>query len=274
MHGRGIVMELGGLLTVTRRMIAGLLCFGLTAALLSVLATQYPSLATGWPPSPHVTRLVAADPQIAVLGDSVAYGAHDTVRGGWVTRLERLLASAYPHAHLRVRNLAGNGGNMGNLATAVRRLQHGSHPKLVIIAFGLNDFDEHIPRTVLAAHLRAGLGLLHAWRRPPAVVLMGLPPITALSPARQRAERAYTDVIRRVAAAEQAGYLDEFDLWLALGDAHLHSLRYDTEHPNRFGYAFTAAGVAAFLAGPYLDSQGRIRPPRTPPSCAATLCGS
>lgn len=210
---------------------------------------------------------------IAVVGDSVAYGAYGAVRGGWVTRLGGLLADAYPHARLRVEDRAGNGGNMGRLVSDVRGLQRGPRPDLVIVAYGLNDFDEHVPAMVMAAHLRAGLRLLRAWRHPPIVALMGMPPITALSPARQRAERAYTDVIRRVAATDHLGYIDQFDLWLALGSVYLHTLRHDTEHPNRFGYAFTAAYVAAFLEGAYLDRQGHIQQPRTPPRCAETLCG-
>jgi hypothetical protein len=105
-------------------------------------------------------------------------------------------------------------------------------------------------------------------------VLLGLPPITALSPARLRVERTYTDVIRRVAVAARAAYLDQFDLWLALGPRYLHTLRHDTEHPNRFGYAFTAAAVAAFLEGAYLDDHGQIRPPPDPPTCFVVLCGS
>jgi len=194
------------------------------------------------------------------------------VRGGWATRLERLLAADYPRARPGVRNLAHNGGDTADLIDDARRLQRGPRPDLIFVAYGLNDFDEHIPATILAAHLRTAMALLHAGPRPPLVAFMGMPPITALSPARQHAERAYTDVIRHVAAVERAGYLDEFDLWLALGDAHLHSLRYDTEHPNRFGYAFTAATVAAFLEGSYLDSRGHIQSPRTPPTCAAGVC--
>ena len=256
------------------RALGGLLCL---VAVLTVAVV----VAVGHPPTParshEVSRALrppsAAPQTIVVLGDSVAYGAHDAVRGGWVTRLDRLLAAAYPRGHPRLRNLAHNGGNTADLIADARRLRRGSRPDLVIVAYGLNDFDEHIPDTVLTAHFRAALRLLQAGPRPPALVFMGLPPITALSPTRQRAERAYTDVIRRGAAAAHAGYLDEFDLWLALGDAHLHSLRYDTEHPNRFGYAFTAATLAAFLDGSYLDVQGRVRSPRTPPTCAASVCG-
>ncbi len=256
------------------RALGGLLCLAAVLTAAVAVAVGHPPLAAPPRGVPHALRLVPVAPQtIVVLGDSVAYGAHDVVRGGWVTRLGRLLAAAYPRAHPRVRNLAHNGGNAADLLVDARRLRRGASPALVLIAYGLNDFDERIPATVLAARLRAALRLLEAGPRPPLVVFMGMPPITALSPARQRAERAYTDVIRHVAAAGHAGYLDAFDLWLALGDAHLHSLRYDTEHPNRFGYAFTAATVAAFLDGSYLDTQGHVRSPRTPPTCAPAVCG-
>ncbi len=240
-----------------------------------VVAVGHPPLAAPPRDIPRALRLAPVATQtIVALGDSVAYGAHDVVRGGWVTRLGRLLTAAYPHGHPRLHDLAHNGGNTADLIGDVRRLRRGPHPALVMIAYGLNDFDERIPATVLAGRLRTALHLLQTWPRPPIVVFMGMPPITALSPARLRVERAYTDVIRRVAAAAHVGYLDEFDLWLALGDAHLHSLRYDTEHPNRFGYAFTAATVAAFLEGSYLDSQGRVQSPHTSPTCAASVCGA
>lgn len=261
-------------LTWRRRVLGGLLCLAIVLTVGVAVTIGHPSAVAPTHEIPLAVRLAPAAPQtIVVLGDSVAYGAHDVVRGGWVTRLDRLLADAYPGGHPRLRNLAHNGGNTADLIGDARRLRRGPRPDLIIVAYGLNDFDEHIPATVLAAHLRVALRLLHAGPRPPIVAFMGMPPITALSPARQRVERAYTDVIRRVATAAHAGYLDEFDLWLALGDAHLHSLRYDTEHPNRFGYAFTAATVAAFLEGSYLDAQGRLRSPRTPPRCAAALCG-
>jgi lysophospholipase L1-like esterase len=191
-----------------------------------------------------------------------------------VTRLESVLQRDYPGARLRILNAARNGGNSAQLVQDLRHLQRRAHPTLIIIAYGLNDFDERVPPGVLAAHLRDGLRLLRTWPHPSAVVVLGLPPITALSPARLRVERAYTDVIRRVAIDERAGYLDQFDLWLALGPRYLHTLRHDTEHPNRFGYAFTAEAVAAFLEGAYLDDHGQIRPPPDPPTCSPVLCGS
>ncbi len=262
-------------MTRTLRALGGLLCLAVVLTVAAVVAVGHPPMAA---PPHDVLRALRSAPvatqTIVVLGDSVVYGAHDVVHGGWATRLDRLLAVAYPRDHPRLRNLAHNGGNTADLIADVRRLRRGPRPALVMIAYGLNDFDERIPTTVLAVHLRVALRLLQTWPRPPIVVFMGMPPITALSPARLRVERAYTDVIRHVAAAAHAGYLDEFDLWLALGDAHLHSLRYDTEHPNRFGYAFTAATVAAFLEGSYLDAQGRVQSPRTPPTCAASVCGA
>ncbi len=264
------------------RALGGLLCLAAVLTVAVVVVAGRPPMAARPRAVPRALRPArparpprptpVATQTIMVLGDSVAYGAYDVVRGGWVTRLDRLLAAAYPRGHPRVRNLAHKGGSTADLLVDVRRLRRGAPPTLVLIAYGLNDFDERIPATVLAAHLRAALRLLRSGPRPPAVVFIGMPPITALSPARQRAERAYTDVIRHVAAGH-AGYLDEFDLWLALGDAHLHSLRHDTEHPNPLGYAFTAATVAAFLDGSYLDSRGRVRSPLPPPTCAPAVCG-
>lgn len=77
-----------------------------------------------------------------------------------------------------------------------------------------------------------------------------------------------------MARAEGASCLDQLDLWLVLGPVLMHHLRHDTEHPNAFGYAFTAASVATFLEGAYRDKEGPIWRPRTAPTCAATLCGS
>jgi lysophospholipase L1-like esterase len=252
-------------------------CLSIASALVIAFAIRHPTeRGAGSMTKPRAPAIHSArqGPIIAVVGDSVAHGAYDTVRGGWVTRLGWQLAADYPHAHLRVLNLSGNGGTSAKLVPTLRRLRRLGRPGVVIIAYGLNDFAQRIPKAVMASHLRAGVRLLRAWPHPPAVVLMGLAPNTALSPARLRLERAYTDVIRRVALAERAGYLDEFDLWLALGSLHLHTLRHDGDHPNRFGYAFTAAGVAAFLEGAYLDRQGNIRPRQVPPTCAAALCGS
>ncbi len=256
-------------------------CRAAAALALAALLVTWATGDTSETPGPRAAHFVgraqgAGRAQvILVVGDSVAYGAYDTVHGGWVTRLAALLSAAYPHMHFHVVNAAGNGGNTGLLVPILRRLQQQRvRPGLVLVAYGLNDFDERVSPVALAAHLRAAVHLLHTWPGPPAVVLLGLPPITALSPARLRAERAYTDTIRRVARAEDAGYFDQFDLWLALGSLPMHRLRHDTEHPNAFGYAFTAASVAAFLEGAYLDTHGDVRLPRVPPTCAAALCGS
>lgn len=226
------------------------------------------------PPGSHTTRAARATHSvIVVLGDSVAYGAYDTGRGGWVTRLQRLLAAAYPAGYPRLVNRATNGGTTGDLVRILRRTPRVADADMVIVAYGLNDVDERVPPAAVADHLRTALRLLRSWPAPPVVALLGLPPITALSPARLRAERSYTDAIRRVAQTAGAGYLDQFDLWLAMGPLLMRRLRHDTEHPNALGYAFTAASVAAFLEGAYLDKDGHIRLPRTPPTCAATLCG-
>jgi lysophospholipase L1-like esterase len=251
------------------RSIAQVACLSAGVTLLALLVTRLDVASKA-----HGVGAASPNPQIAVIGDSIAYGAYDTLRGGWVTRLERTLQRDYPGARLRILNAARNGGNSGHLVEDLRRLQRQVDPALIIIAYGLNDFDERVAPHVLAAHLRDGLRLLRTWPHPPAVVLLGLPPITALSPARLRVERAYTDVIRRVALAARAGYLDQFDLWLALGPRYLHTLRHDTEHPNHFGYAFTAEAVAAFLEGAYLDGHGHIRPPPDPPTCSVVLCAS
>jgi lysophospholipase L1-like esterase len=244
------------------------------ARIIATCLLAIPGLGLGIEHRAHYVARTIYPPRIAIVGDSLAYGAYDTVRGGWVTRLERILGAAYPAAHLRILNAAGNGGNFGNLAGALRWVERHAHPQLVIIAYGLNDFDEHIAPSTIAAQLRDGLRTMQRWKPRPAVFLMGLPPITALSPLRMHLERAYGDVIRRTAAAEHTGYLDEFDLWLALGRTFLHTLRHDTEHPNPYGYAFTAATVAAFLEGAYLDNHGRIRPPADPPTCAPEVCAS
>ena len=209
--------------------------------------------------------------RIVVFGDSVAWGAYDRVHGGWVTRLGYMLAATYPRTHFTIINAAGNGGTSANLPRAIYGVRR-DKPGLVIIAYGLNDFDEHVTRTAMAAHLRSAVQELRRWPGQPPVILMGMPPITALSASYLRLERSYTDVIRRVAMEEGAGYIDEFDLWLALGDVLMHRLRHDTEHPNSLGYAFTAAGVAAFLEGAYLDSSGRVDTPRVPPTCSTALC--
>lgn len=248
--------------------------YGIVIVALLALALLGSAVRGAWTPARAHGAGSGSPSRIAVIGDSVAYGAHDSVRGGWVTRLQRLLDAAYPAARLRVANRASNGGTTGDLVRILRRRPAVLDAKLAIIAYGLNDFDERVPAASMAAHLRAALRLLSRRPHPPTVILMGMPPIVGLSSARLHAERAFTDAIRRVALETHSGYVDQFDLWLALGPALMRRLHYDTEHPNRFGYAFTAAGVAAFLEGAYLDSHGQIRRPRVPPTCASAFCGS
>ena len=53
--------------------------------------------------------------------------------------------------------------------------------------------------------------------RAPVVILASMLPIAGQTAGRLAAERVYNDVIRRVAVAAHAGYLDLFDAWLGLG---------------------------------------------------------
>jgi lysophospholipase L1-like esterase len=131
-----------------------------------------------------------------------------------------------------------------------------------------------VPRTQFAQQLQTLVRRLQAVPQAPVVILASMLPIAGQTPGRLAAERAYNDVIRRVAAATHVGYLDLFDAWLGLGPSYLRALRHDSEHPNPIGYEWIAGTTAAFLEAGYLDAQGRVRAPRVIPTCSPVLCGS
>ena len=97
-------------------------------------------------------------------------------------------------------------------------------------------------------------------------------PIAGQTPAHLAGERAYNEIIRRTAAAMHVGYLDLFDMWLALGRSYLHLLRHDAEHPNPIGYEWLAGTTATFLEAGCLDAHGRILAPSVTPTCSAVVC--
>lgn len=218
---------------------------------------------------------VGLPPTIVAIGDSITAGSYDTdVKGGWVTRLAAKLNDVYPQVHLAVRN-AGIGGDTswGVLA----RLRHdvmAVHPRLVIISIGTNDFNSGVPAPVYADRLQTIVARLASAPHPPVLVLASLLPFAGLTPARLRAEEDYNDIIRRTAAADDIGYLDLFDQWLALGSVYWHTLRHDSVHPNPIGYELLASVTAAFLEAGYVGPGGDITAPAIVPTCADSRCGA
>jgi lysophospholipase L1-like esterase len=210
---------------------------------------------------------------IVAVGDSITKGDWDTaVVGGWVTRLSDTLRRTYPGTAFVVRNAGVDGDRTAGVLARLARDVLARRPTLVIVSIGTNDFDGGVPPRTFAAELHLLAGRLRAAPSAPAVVLASMLPIAGLTPARLAAERAYNDSIRRTAAAMHVGYLDLFDMWLALGWSYLHLLRHDSEHPNPLGYAWLASTTATFLEAGYLDGQGRMVAPSMPPTCSAVLC--
>jgi len=220
------------------------------------------------------TRATGTIQTIVAVGDSITRGAGDTdVSGGWVARLGEKLHAAYPTAAFAVRNAGLDGDTTAGVLARLARDVLAAHPALVIISSGTNDFDEDVPPALYEARLRALVGRLRASSRPPVVILAGLLPIASQAPARLASERAYNAIIRRTAVSARVGYLDLFDIWLALGPTYLRALRQDTEHPNPLGYEFLAGVTSTFLQAGYLDARGRIVAPAIAPTCDAALCG-
>jgi lysophospholipase L1-like esterase len=212
-------------------------------------------------------------PTIVAVGDSITKGDWDTaVGGGWVTRLGHKLRHHYPGTAFVVRNAGVDGDTTAGVLARLERDVLAPRPTLVIISIGTNDFDAGVPARTFAAQLHLLVGRLRAAPLAPVVVVASMLPIAGQTPAQLAAERAYNDIIRRTAAAMHVGYLDLFDMWLALGRSYLHLLRHDSEHPNPLGYAWLASTTATFLEAGYLDEQGRIVAPSVTPMCSVVLC--
>jgi lysophospholipase L1-like esterase len=182
------------------------------------------------------------------------------------------LRRTYPGTAFVVRNAGVDGDTTTGVLARLRRDVVVPRPSLVIVSVGTNDFDTGVPPRTFAAELHLLVGRLRAAPSAPVVVLASMLPIAGQTPARLSGERAYNDLIRRTAAAMHVGYLDLFDMWLALGRTYLHWLRHDSEHPNPLGYAWLASTTATFLEAGYLDGQGRIVAPSLTPTCSAVLC--
>lgn len=209
---------------------------------------------------------------IVAVGDSITKGDWDTeVKGGWVTRLADKLQRAYPQATFVVRNAGVDGDTTAGVLARLTRDVLAPNPALVIVSIGTNDFDMDVPPATFATELHTLAARLRDAAHPPVVILASMLPIAGQTPSRLAAERAYNDVIRRTAAEANAGYLDLFDPWLALGPYYLHALRHDTEHPNPIGYELLASTTAAFLEAGYLDDHGRVTAPAVAPTCSPAL---
>jgi lysophospholipase L1-like esterase len=213
--------------------------------------------------------------RIVAVGDSITKGDWDVDEtGGWVTRLAAKLRATYPHATFQLANAGVDGDTTVGVLARLARDVLAPHPQLVIVSIGTNDFDYGVPRTQFAQQLQTLVQRVQATPQAPLVILASMLPIAGQTPGRLAAQRAYNDVIRRVAAAAHVGYLDLFDAWLGLGPSYLRALRHDTEHPNPIGYEWIASTTAAFLEGGYLDAQGRVIVPGVVPTCSPVLCGS
>jgi lysophospholipase L1-like esterase len=213
--------------------------------------------------------------RIVAVGDSITKGDWDVDEaGGWVSRLATELRASYPQATFRFANAGVDGDTTTGVLARLARDVLAPPPQLVIVSIGTNDFDDGVPRRQFAEQLRTLVHRLQAAPQAPVVILASMLPIAGQTPGRLAAERAYNDVIRRVAAATHVGYLDLFDAWLGLGASYLQALRHDSEHPNPIGYEWLASTMAAFVEAGYLDAQGRVRAPRVIPTCSPVLYGS
>jgi lysophospholipase L1-like esterase len=213
-------------------------------------------------------------PTIVAVGDSITKGDWDTaVGGGWVTRLGHKLRHHYPGTAFVVRNAGVDGDTTAGVLARLERDVLAPRPTLIIVSIGTNDFRSGVPPHTFAAQLHLLVGRLRAAPWAPVVVLASMLPFAGLTRAQLAAERAYNDTIRRTAAAMHVGYLDLFDMWLALGQSYLHLLRHDSKHPNPLGYEWLASTTATFLEAGYLDGQGRIVAPSLTPTCSVILCG-
>jgi lysophospholipase L1-like esterase len=209
---------------------------------------------------------------IVAAGDSITKGAWDTaVVGGWVTRLRDTLRRTYPGTAFVVRNAGVDGYTTTRVLARLARDVQAPRPTLVIVSIGTNDFTAGVPPRTFAAELQLLVRRLRAAPSAPVVVLASMLPFAGLTRAQLAAERAYNDIIRRTAAAMHVGYLDLFDMWLALGQSYLHLLRHDSKHPNPLGYAWLASTMATFLEAGYQDGQGRIVAPSVTPTYSALL---
>jgi lysophospholipase L1-like esterase len=212
-------------------------------------------------------------PTIVAVGDSITKGDWDTaIGGGWVTRLRDKLRRMYPGAAFAVRNAGVDGDTTAGVLARLARDVLAPRPTLVIVSIGTNDFTAGVPPRTFAAELHLLVGRLRAAPSAPVVVLASMLPFAGLTRAQLAAERAYNDIIRRTAAAMHVGYLDLFDMWLALGESYLRLLRHDSKHPNPLGYEWLASTTATFLEAGYLDGQGRIAAPSLTPTCSVVLC--
>jgi lysophospholipase L1-like esterase len=156
--------------------------------------------------------------RIVAVGDSITKGDGDVAEaGGWVSRLATKLRPACPHATFRLANAGVDGDTTTGVLARLTRDVLALHPQLVIVSIGTNDFDDGVPRTRFAGQLQTLVQRLQAAPQAPVVILASMLPIAGQTPGRLAAERAYNDVIRRVAAASHVGYLDLFDARLGLG---------------------------------------------------------
>ena len=213
--------------------------------------------------------------RMVAVGDSITKGDWDVDEvGGWVTRLATKLRVSYPPATFRLDNAGVDGDTTAGVLARLAPDVLAPHPQPVIVSIGTNDFDSGVPRTQFAEQLQTLVQRLRAAPQAPVVILASMLPIAGQTPGRLAVERAYNDVIRRVAAATHVGYLDLFDAWLGLGPSYLQALRHDSEHPNPIGYEWIASTMAAFLEAGYLDAQGRVMAPHVSPTCSPVLCGS
>ena len=212
---------------------------------------------------------------IIAVGDSITKGDWDTqVPGGWVTRLGDKLRVAYPRTRFVVRNAGIDGDTTAGVIARLSRDVTKRSPRLVLVAIGTNDFDVGVNPSSFALELRILVEKLRSAADAPVVVLSSMLPIAGQLPVRLVEQRRYNDIIRRTASKTGVGYLDLFDPWLAMGSSYLHSLRHDDEHPNPIGYELLASTTAAFLEAEYFDTNGRIVPPASPPTCDVLVCDS
>lgn len=190
---------------------------------------------------------------ILALGDSIV---NDTMRSGWVAKLQE----AYPKASIRATVYVRGGGGCQHYREEGRVQAHivPRKPDLVFIG-GISQQDIESIREVIH-QLRADLPDVEFLLATGTFGQADPRDPEALAAARHSGTGAYGEALRELAEAEGCAYLDMTEPWaeyIRSSNVHPHRFYRDVVHANEFGEQILCKILTAFWQSPGAETPAR-----------------
>ncbi len=184
---------------------------------------------------------------ICIFGDSIAWGAVDPKKGGWVGRLKSYLEIKDKY-NAAVYNLGVSGDNTDDLLNRFSMEAKAREPNSIIFSIGINDAqyirNEANPRVNIKRFENNIIKLMKLARKfTKTILFIGLTPVdeaktmpipwNRIKYYKLSRVKDYNQILKSICKKNKVQFIDIFDQWLNI---KYKDLLYDGLHPNHKGH--------------------------------------